>query len=435
MARLTAVQAVMGVLRSTAPLQLPASAERLSGRDRALAMEIATGTLRHLATLDYLLKSCMNRPLPDKHQFIWAVLRTALYQALYLRIPERAAVYEAVELLKGRREESWSGFANGVLRAVLRVDRQALWQEIKNPQQRMAVQESYPEWLVARWWQRLGEEGTRRRLQAGNQIPPLTVRVNTLATTTERLLEALAERVLVRSASLEEAITLRPGEGAVEKIPGYGNGWFAVQDQAAQWVAPLLAPQPGECILDACAAPGGKTAHLAALAGNQLRLTAVEKDPARLPRLLENMQRLRVQEVEIVTGDAGDPALLAGRSFDRALLDVPCSGTGVIRRHPEIKWRRQPEDLQRLCVEQQRILQAVATRVKVGGTLVYATCSLEPEENEQQVEHFLSQHPQWRRQSVRPAGMPADERGDLRIEMGEADCDGFYAASLQRVGE
>ncbi|MBF0095770.1 MAG: 16S rRNA (cytosine(967)-C(5))-methyltransferase RsmB [Magnetococcales bacterium] len=433
MPRLTAVQAVMGVLRSAAPLELPATAARLSGRDRALAMEIATGSVRYLATLDELLKRCMSRPLPEKHHFLWAVLRTALYQALYLRVPERAAVFEAVELLKGRREESWTGFTNGVLRAVLRLDRAALWEKIGDPVQRLALQESYPEWLVRRWWHRLGEEATRRRLQAGNQVPPLTIRVNTLATSLEKFEAVLAERLLSRCAALPEAMTLRPGEGAVEKIPGYGNGWFAVQDQSAQWVAPLLAPQVGEAVLDACAAPGGKTAHLAALTGNQLRLTAVEKDATRLPRMLENLQRLRVQNVEMITGDAGDPALLAGRTFDRALLDVPCSGTGVIRRHPEIKWRRQPEDLVRLVREQARILRAVAARVTVGGVMVYATCSLEPEENEEQVERFLAAHPAWRRRESRPAGMPCDARGDLRVEMGEADRDGFYAAALERV--
>jgi 16S rRNA (cytosine967-C5)-methyltransferase len=261
----------------------------------------------------------------------------------------------------------------------------------------------------------------------------LTIRVNTLATALEKCETVLAERLFARCAALPEAMTLRPGEGAVEKIPGYGNGWFAVQDQSAQWVALLLAPQAGEAILDACAAPGGKTAHLAALTGNQLRLTAVEKEVTRLPRLQENLQRLRVQGVEIIVGDAGDPALLGERRFDRALVDVPCSGTGVIRRHPEIKWRRQPEDLVRLVREQERILRAVAARVKVGGVMVYATCSLEPEENEQQVEHFLAAHPAWRRHESRPAGIPCDARGDLRVETGDEDRDGFYAAALVRV--
>ncbi|MBF0184123.1 MAG: 16S rRNA (cytosine(967)-C(5))-methyltransferase RsmB [Magnetococcales bacterium] len=433
MPRLAAVQAVMGVLRSSAPLALPATADRLPGRDRALAMEIATGTVRHLASIDHLLACCMARPLAAKHQFLWAVLRTALYQALYLRIPERAAVYEAVELLKGRREESWSGFANGVLRSVLRLDRQQVWQAIADLPRRLAVQESYPEWLVRRWWQQCGETVTRARLQAGNQVPPLTIRVNTLAVEPERLRDALGDRLLCEHA-LPETLTLRPGEGAVEKIPGYGNGWFAVQDQAAQWVSHLLAAQPGESILDACAAPGGKTAHLAALTGNRLQLTAVEKDPTRLPRLQENLQRLRVQGVEVVCGDVSDPALLADRLFDRALVDVPCSGTGVIRRHPEIKWRRQEEDVRRLAAEQQQILQAVAGRVKVGGVLVYATCSLEPEENEQQIAQFLARQPGWRRHpSLLPPGMPRDSQGDLRVEMGQQEMDGFYAAALQRA--
>ncbi|MEO5363123.1 MAG: 16S rRNA (cytosine(967)-C(5))-methyltransferase RsmB [Magnetococcus sp. DMHC-8] len=430
--RLLAVQAVMGVLRSTGPLELPAGAAGLSPRDRGLAMEIAAGTVRHLTTLDHLLRACMARPLPDRHQFLWAVLRTALYQALYLRVPERAAVYEAVAMTKASQDHTRAGFVNGVLRTALRLDRVAVMARIADPVQRLAVEYAHPEWLVRRWWDGVGEAVTRARLLAGNQVAPLTVRANTLATRPEQLQAALGERA-TPCTLVPEGMVVRGMAGPVEKIPGYGNGWFAVQDQAAQLVSHLLAPQPGEAVLDACAAPGGKTTHLAALAGGTLRLTAVERDPARIGLLRHNLHRLRVKEVDIIEGDVGDPALLGERCFDRALVDVPCTGTGVLRRHPEIKWRREAADVVRMAAIQARILATVATRVVVGGWLVYATCSLEPEENREQVAGFLRAHPDWQRVPVVMAGLPVTAEGDFQTEPGEQEMDGFYAARLRRM--
>ena len=425
--RLLAVQAVIGTLRDGVALELPVGASGLSPRDRALAMEISAGTIRHLATLDFLLKSCIARPPPPKHHFLWAVLRTALYQSLYMRVPDRAAVNEAVTLIKSSRESNRAGFVNGVLRSVIQMDRTALFSGLTDPIQRLAVEGSYPEWLVRRWWHSVGETVTRQRVWAGNQVAPLTLRANRLAATREQMLASLGKGA--RACALTaEGIIMEGASGPVEKIPGYGNGWFAVQDQAAQLVSFFVNPQAGEAVLDACAAPGGKTAHLAALA--KVHLTAVEKDPARVERLRENLHRLRVSDVEIVVGDVGDSALLSERRFDRALVDAPCTGTGVIRRHPDIKWRRTEADIERMAKVQEKILIEVAKRVVPGGWLVYATCSLEPEENQRQVERFLQHHPQWRRVPVE--GVPMTQDGDFQSEPGEQEMDGFYAARLQR---
>lgn len=430
--RLLAVHAVIGVMRGSGPLELPPSAATLAPRDRGLTLEIAAGTVRHLATLDYLLKSCMEHPPEETHYFLWAVLRTALYQALYMRVPERAAVFEAVAMIKESREVSRAGFANGVLRAVLRLDKESVLAQIANPIRRLATEQAYPEWLVRRWWHAIGETATRARLIAGNQVAPLTVRTNTLATQPATLLAALGERGTPTTLA-PEGIVVEGMGGPVEKIPGYTNGWFAVQDQAAQLVSHFLAPQAGERILDGCAAPGGKTTHLVALAGGDIKMTAVEKDPERIERLQQNLHRLRVNNVEILVGDVGDPAVLGERQFDRALVDVPCTGTGVIRRHPEIKWRRQPADVGRMVETQQRILAEVSKRVVVGGWLVYATCSLEPEENQGQVDRFLQEHPGWQRRPIVMEGVPVTAQGDFCTEPGEQGMDGFYAARLQRI--
>lgn len=419
--RLVAIHAVIGVLRDGVSLELPPDAARLARRDRALAMEIASGTVRHLASLNFLLKSCMTTPPHEKHAFLWAVLRTAAYQALHMRVPDRAAVHEAVALIKSSRERPRAGFVNGVLRAVLRLDRESAFAAIADPVQRLATEHSYPAWLVRRWWHHVGEEKTRHRVVAGNHVAPLTLRTNTLATTRERLMVALGAGA--RSCTrTPEGVILAGASGPVEKIPGYGNGWFAVQDQAAQWVSHLVAPQAGEAVLDACAAPGGKTAHLAALAP-EVKITAVEKDPTRVPRLRDNLLRLRVPGVEVVVGDAGDGALLGDRSFQRALVDAPCTGTGVIRRHPEIKWRRTEADVQRMAAVQMRLLSGVAERVVPGGHLVYATCSLEWEENGRQVDRFLRACPSWRR---------VPDGGDFQSEPGEEEMDGFFAARLRK---
>ncbi len=430
--RLLAVQAVMGVLRGSGPLELPPAAVTLSPRDRALAMEIAAGTVRHLATLDHLLQSCMERPLPSKHYFLWAVLRTALYQAIYMRVPERAAVHEAVALVKESRDHTRSGFANGVLRSVLRLDRGLVLARIADPVRRLAVTHSYPEWLVRRWWSAVGEEKIQARLAAGNQVAPLTVRANTLATQ-PGLLQAALGAGATPCGLAPEGMTVEGMIGPVEKMPGYTNGWFAVQDQAAQLVSHFLAPQAGETVLDGCAAPGGKTTHLAALAGGAVHVTAVEIDAERIDRLRHNLHRLRVKNVEIVVGDLGDPDLLGDRRFDRALVDVPCTGTGVIRRHPEIKWRREAVDVARMVAIQSRILAGAAERVVVGGWLVYATCSLEPEENQGQIDSFLQRNPGWQRVPIVMAGVPVTGLGDFQTEPGEQGMDGFYAARLRRV--
>ncbi len=432
--RLLAVEAVMRTTRDDLPLELPAGAARLSRRDRALAFEIATGTIRFLNTLDALLGACMNRPPAPKHLFTRTVLRTGLYQARHMRVPARAAVNEAVALVKRSREKPLAGFVNAVLRKAVTLDLATLLEKRIDPIARLALEESHPHWLVQRWSRTVDEQTLRARLAAGNAPGPLTLRVNRLLTDRSTLLEKLGDGA--RAGRWATAGILLEKGGPVEELPGYEAGWFAVQDQAAQLVTPLLQPRPGQTILDACAAPGGKTAHLAALTGDDAAITALEKQPARVARLRDNLARLRVKNVEVRTGDGGDPTLFERHRFDRILLDVPCSATGIIRRHPEIKWRRSARDLRRLSVEQGRLLNSIAPRLAPAGILLYVTCSLEPEENEKQVHRFLAKHPDWQRKPVTPEEDGVDEgmitaAGDFRTEPG-GELDGFFASRLQR---
>ncbi|MBF0370699.1 MAG: 16S rRNA (cytosine(967)-C(5))-methyltransferase RsmB [Magnetococcales bacterium] len=448
--RTAAIRVVLGVLRDGEALDsaLDYHLERvqgLSGRDRGLAVEIATGTIRHLSLLDHLLGCAMTRGMPPKDHFLWAVLRTASYQIHFMRIPARAAVHEAVALVKKSPDLPRAGFINAVLRRVTDQDREKLLSTLTNPTSRRAITWSHPPWLVALWESQLDGPLLEQRLAANNIPGPLTLRVNTLVTNRQEALAAWGERARPTDFSPEGVVIT--GGGPIWELPGFKEGWFAVQDEAAQLVSRLLDPRPEEKILDACAAPGGKTAHLAALANNQAHITALDSNPKRLERVRENLERLQVQGVEVMAADAGDfsvgdpssteenPLQTAPPLFDKALVDAPCLGTGVIRRHPDIKWRRKRDSLERIIQEQARILNQVAAQVRPGGVLVYATCSLETGENEQQISHFLETHPEWQPSPLdsEREGLPEASitpRGEFRSEPGLEGMDGFFAARL-----
>lgn len=441
-ARDLAVEALTYTLRDRRPLDetLDTLLDRVPGmapRDKALAFQIAVGGVRHLTWLDHLLTLVMPRPLAEDQHFVWCVLRAALFQALYLRVPARAAVHEAVEQVKHSRENNKAAFVNAVLRAALRVEEQKALARIADPLSRLATHHSHPEWLVRRWAERLEPTALEARLRAGNTPAPLVLRVHTPRCHRETLLARLAEAEIPAQPCdhAPEGILLTEHH-PIPTLPGYGEGLFAVQDEAAQLVGRMVQPRPGERILDACAAPGGKCAHLAALAGGEASILAVEKQPARMARLQENLARLGVTGVETRVGDITAPALLEEESFDRILLDAPCSGTWVIRRHPDIKWRRTAKELTQMVKTQEQMLEALAERLRPGGVLVYAVCSLEPEEGERQVARFLAQRPGWRRQPWDPAqegDLPAlTARGDLHSEPARDGMDGFYAARLLR---
>ncbi|MBF0284820.1 MAG: 16S rRNA (cytosine(967)-C(5))-methyltransferase RsmB [Magnetococcales bacterium] len=413
------------------------AAHGLDARDRGFLHEVAVGTIRWLPHLDRLLLAAMDHPLSERRGYAWAVLRTALYQARQMRVPARAAVFEAVELMRASPEKDLVGFVNAVLRRSV---------EAPDPEPpagldeaaRLAFLHAHPEWMARRWVEAAGAETARRRMEAGNALPPLTLRVNGLKQRRDDLLALFAAAGVEARPCLRspDGIQLTRG-GAIPLLPGYVEGWFAVQDEGAQLIAPMLRPRPGESILDACAAPGGKSAHLAALTGGKAHLTAVDPDSFRLKRMADNFARLGVSGVTLVPGDAGSPEWLPGRMFDKALVDAPCSGTGVIRRHPDIKWHRDAAGLVKAAEGQRRILDNVARRVRPGGVMVYAVCSLETEEGGDQVRRFLAEHPDW---ALSPLdgeasleGLLTDE-GMMRIEPEPGGMDGFFAARLVRPG-
>jgi 16S rRNA (cytosine967-C5)-methyltransferase len=427
--RLAAVLAVADVLNGRSLSDsLPARSDALAPRDRALAAELAYGTCRWFWRLDALLGMLLDKPLKARDRALRALLAVGAYQLLYTRIPAHAAVGETVGLA-GRLGKRWAtGLANGVLRRLQREGAQLAERlDAAGVQARFGL----PQWFVARlreaWPERWEAVCT-----ALNERPPMTLRVNPRFATAAEYAAQLAAVGMVATpvAGLPQALVLE-SPADVGALPGFAEGRVSVQDAGAQYAAALLDVAPGHRVLDACAAPGGKTGHLLELEP-RLALTALDLDADRLARVADNLGRLGLQ-AELRCGDAAEPAAWwDGQGFDRVLLDVPCSATGVIRRHPDIRLLRREPDIADLARRQAAILEAVWPMLVPGGKLLYVTCSLLPAENEARVRSFLDGHPEAR--TLQLAGEPghAREPGRQLLPGETGNSDGFYYALLQK---
>ncbi len=410
-------------------------------RDRALCGELVNGVVRHLYYLDYVISRFSTEPLDKMDPQVRNLLRLSSYQLLFTRIPERAAVAEAVKLIKRGRGKWVVSFVNAVLRKIAKVrDNPPEPPREMNPVAYLSVRYSYPEWLVERWLARFGEEETERLLSAGNEKPPLVVRVNTLRVTRDQLLLYLRSEIPEAEACRfsPEGIVLHGFRGRITDLKAFQAGWLQVQDEASQLVSYMVSPKPGERILDACAGVGGKTTHLAQLMQNKGHIYAYDLYEWRLERLRENAERLGINNVKTVTADVTEAVKELGEAFfDRILIDAPCTGTGVIRRHPDIKWARRPEDLVEVPKKQLTLLKGLAEALKPGGVLVYATCSLEPEENEEVIARFLEDHTDFEIEDPRrvlpdSAHELVDQRGFLRTYPHRHGLDGFFGVRLRK---
>lgn len=410
----------------------------LAARDRALTTELVYGTLRWQRRLDWHLARVLRRPLGELEPWVRHLLRLTAYQLLFLdRVPAWAAVHEAVELAKRLGHGGVAELVNATLRALARAGRELPGPLPEDPVAGLGVRASFPDWLVRRWMERLGLEEAEALMAALNGRAPLTLRVNRLKADPETVRRALAgEGIEAHPCRFApEGLTLARVP-ALDRLPALHAGWGVVQDEASILVGQYLAPEPGEVVADVCAAPGTKTTHLAALMADRGRLLAFDPHPGRLGRVREACRRLGITIVEAVEGEVASLAPDHAGICDRVLVDAPCSNLGVLRRNPDAKWRSLEADLPLLQARQRAILEAAATMLGPGGTLVYATCSLEPEENEGVVEPFLASHPDFAPEAP-PPGFPAactDGRGVLRTLPHRHGTDGFTAVRLRRRG-
>jgi 16S rRNA (cytosine967-C5)-methyltransferase len=409
---------------------------RLDARDRGLATELTLGTLRWRRRLDWALARASRRPLDDLAPWVRALLRLTAYQLAFLdRIPPWAAVHEAVELAKRRRSPGAAAFVNGVLRTLANQPRPWPVPTAADPVEALALRASHPTWLVRRWWVRYGPAETEALALAMSQAPPVVVRANTLRMPVAAVAAAL-RRAGVRAGPTRfapEGLSLERA-GDLRRLAPLQEGSAAVQDEAAILVSHALGPRPGDTVADVCAAPGTKTTHLAALMENRGRIVAADPQPGRLDLLRAACARLGAAIVEPRLADAQALAGDLGPACDGVLVDAPCSNLGVLRRNPDGKWRRRPEDFRTLVPAQAAILAAAAALVRPGGVLVYATCSLEPEENEAVVAGLLARRPDFAPDPLPPA-VPAAcrEAPDvLRMTPHRHGSDGFTAHRLRR---
>ncbi len=396
-------------------------------------MELTTGVCRWRAELDAVLEQCSARPLAAIDPGTLATLRIALYQLRHLdRIPDHAAVHGAVEAAKALAGDRAGGFVNGVLRGYLRTQGAIVLPMPPGPEATrrqqlgyLAVTCSHPKWLMARWLDRYGFDETRAWCTFNNQPPDVTVRMLAPTEDATTYLEALGIAA-VRGALVPEVAKLGPG--VLGGLSAEVKSALAIQDEGSALVAHVVDAQPDELVLDVCAAPGGKSVVLWHDMRQQGVLVSSDIRPARL-HLLRQTLRTGGTPTRVVGLDATAP-LPFGEVFDRVLVDAPCSGLGTLRRDPDIKWAVTLEQLPMFAATQLNILQQAAATVRPGGTLVYATCSSEPEENELVVDEFLRQDPRFRRTPWTGAG--ADPDGCLRTRPGRDGLDAFFAARLVR---
>lgn len=395
---------------------------RHSKKDAAWLQEMAMGVFRHLPQLQIWLRELLEQPLKGSKKILEHVILLGFYQQAFSRVSDHAAVAATVNAAEVLGGKGLKGLINAILR---NFQRQQLAEQVSdNP----IIQSGLPKWLYKRLANAYPQE-LESLLSGMNQPAPIWLRVNQQQCTQPDYCNALAEadiRFALSEAHPDAVILL--DRTPITTLPGFAEGWFSVQDGAAQLAAPLLDAQPGERILDCCAAPGGKSAHILERTTGLAQLIALDSEASRLTRMTENLQRLQLH-ANLVCADAAElDSWWDGNCFDRILLDAPCSATGVIRRHPDIRWLRKSADIEVLQALQHKILSNLWRTLKPGGTLVYATCSVLPVENKAQISRFLQEHSNAQLLPIQP-GETIEQPG-RQILPGEQQMDGFYYARL-----
>jgi len=407
--------------------------------DKSFLTELVYGTIRWRGRLDWIIRHLVRskRIQPE----IVEILRLGLYQLLFLSgVPDHAAVNESVELAKKYGHKGASRLVNAVLRraSTFPEGNFGIPDINADPVRHIAVRYSHPEFMVKRWIERYGIDETVRLCSANNLRAPLYIRTNALKASRDRLIQSLEEEGVTAAASrnLPESIEITSLPLSISELSSYKQGMFTVQDEGATLISHILDPQAGETIIDACAAPGGKATHIAELMQNRGRVLAFDINAHRLPMVAESCRRLGITIVETIEADARKLDKYISEKADRVLVDVPCTGLGVLRRRVEARWRRTPDQFETLPELQYAILSGAAQCVKTGGVLLYCTCTIEPEENQQVVARFLNTHPQFQIHNVLPEELKqvknlVSAEGYVQTYPHLHNIDGFFAVRMQ----
>jgi 16S rRNA (cytosine967-C5)-methyltransferase len=427
LSRVRATDAYLNVVLDTLLSESPPK----DPRDAALVTELAYGSTRRQLALDYAITRFADRKLDALEDKVLAALRIGAYQIFHTRVPARAAVAETVQALKEVGLARATGFTNAILRKLAELPGPPL-PPASDVVEHLSVRESHPRWLVERWMRQFGRERAEAMLVANNQSPAVVVRANTAKVTRDALLAQFQEAgVDAKATTVSPVGIILPPVGRIEDLYGYAEGLWQVQDEAAQLVGVYGAIPESARVLDACAAPGGKACHLA----QEHEVVAVDLHANKLRKIDAEAKRLGLTgRLKAYAHDAAEPFPQEWGEFHAVLVDAPCSGLGTLRRHPELRYRRKEEDLSRLATLQRRILENCQEAVPGGGLLVYAVCTVEAQEAQDQVEMFLRSHPEW---TAEPPVLPGLKlplmQAYLRTLPGPEGFDGFFAARLRKL--
>lgn len=409
--------------------------------EASFATELVYGTIQHRSTIDYFLGQFVSKGLDKLEPWVRNLLRVSFYQLYYLdRVPSHAVVNEAVNLAKKKGHRGISGMVNGVLRNVLRQADRLVLPELEDPVRRIALTTSHPEWMVARWVKQYGEETAERICEANNSAPSSSVRVQSLRSSRDQMV------VRLREAGVKAEPSRLASDGIVVEQAGnmadtewYRSGQLTIQDESSMLVADAVAPSPGMKVLDCCAAPGGKTTHLAERMNDDGEVIACDVHEHKEKLIREQAERLQLTCIHTVVTDARKlNERFPPGTFDRILLDAPCSGLGVIRRKPDLKWAKSESETDAVARVQKELLEAVHPLLKPGGILVYSTCTIEYNENEGQIRSFLERHPEFSVAAWTPSQEPLHlpesrwREGMLQLLPQDYNSDGFFIARLQK---
>ncbi len=410
---------------------------QLPAKDIGLLTELTYGTLQRKMALDYFLNPFLKKAKKIE-TWVMYLLRLTVYQMVYLdKIPDRAAIYEAVEIAKKRGHKGIAGMVNGVLRSIQREGLPSL-DEISDPVERLSIATSHPDWLVRRWAAQFGFEKTKSMCEMNLTASLQTARVNLSKTTREACAKELEEEgyLIELSSVIPEAV--RSLKGNLASSAAFKTGLLTIQDESSMLAAYALGVKQNETVLDACAAPGGKSTHIAEKLNNTGKVISLDLHEHKVKLIRDNAKRLGLNNIEAKALDSRKAQEhFQPESFDRVLLDAPCSGLGVMRRKPDIKYTKKEQDIKQLSTIQQSLLESVATLVKKGGILVYSTCTVDREENEQTIKTFLKNNPQFEGDSGFKERMPETVQPfindyDLQVFPQDFGSDGFYIACLRK---